>query len=147
MESRKGTAESRWGWSGVEIVRESSSAKDQLRSAVDLLPYMVSSADQIVEQLLALGARYHRYLHQDEFGPKRAEQLAALRDVVQKLDLIIAQLTKSDDACETLSHCLATAALRPSSTQFDDAALEQLYEAAVDAIRRLSPVGDAAVHL
>jgi hypothetical protein len=97
MDGRKGTAEPRRGWSGAEIIRVPSSAKDQLSSAVALLPAMHSSPDQIVDQLLALGERYHRYLHQDEFGPKRAEKLAALHDVVQKLDLLIAQFARLSD--------------------------------------------------
>ena len=98
---------------GAEIVREPSSAKDQLNSAIALLPFSVSSADQITEQLLAFGARYHRYLHQDKFGPKRAEQLAALRDIAQKLDLIIAQLAQlPDQAHEALFNCLASGRAR-----------------------------------
>jgi hypothetical protein len=106
---------------------------------------MVSSADHIVEQLLAYGGIYHRYLHQDEFGPKRAEQLAALRDQLRILDLLIAQLAiLPNRAREVLSNFLANKPPLPSVEQFDIAALEQLYEAAVDAKQRLLPHGDAA---
>ena len=33
----------------------------------------------MARELRDLGGRYHRYLHQDEFGPSRAERMAALR--------------------------------------------------------------------
>jgi hypothetical protein len=110
--SRKGTAEPRWGWSGANIVCEPSENKDRLFSAVALLPSTNTSIDQIVDQLLALGGRYHRYLHQDEFGPWRAEQLAALRDVIQTLNQLISQLADlTDSARETLCRCLANPTL------------------------------------
>jgi hypothetical protein len=122
------------GWSGAAIIREPTWAKDQLNSASVLLPGIHSSPDQIVDQLLALGGRYHRYLHQDEFGPKRGEQIAALRDQLRILDLLIARLAiLPGRAREVLSNFLASKPPLPSAAQFDITALEQLYEASFDA--------------
>jgi hypothetical protein len=42
--------------------------------------------------LRALGGRYHRYLHQDEFGPSRAERMAGLRALVGQLHLLLSLL-------------------------------------------------------
>jgi hypothetical protein len=36
--------------------------------------------------LLQFGARYHRYVQQDELGPSRAERMAALRALLDRLD-------------------------------------------------------------
>jgi hypothetical protein len=54
-----------------------------------LLPRQSSSREQPVGKLLALGGRYHRYLHQDEFGPTRAERSAALRSFSTSLDALL----------------------------------------------------------
>ena len=43
-------------------------------------------------ELRDLGGRYHRYLHQDEFGPTRAERMAALRSLLKQLDLLSSRL-------------------------------------------------------
>ena len=40
----------------------------------------------IVMELRALGGKYHRYLHQDELGPSRAERMAALRVLISRFD-------------------------------------------------------------
>ena len=82
----------RWGWSGVgKIVRPPSSEAD-LKRVIDLLPSLQSPVDGIVAELQALGERYHRYLHQDEFGPTRAEQLQALRDTLVPFDELVSRL-------------------------------------------------------
>ena len=51
-------------------------------SDIDLrapLPDHRSPIEEIVVALRDLGGRYQRYVHQDEFGPTRAERMAALR--------------------------------------------------------------------
>src|SRR6266446_7702972 len=69
---RRGTAEPRWGWSGVApLTGPQLSASDI--DLPGLLPGHQSSDAQIIRTLCDLGAKYHRYLHQDEFGPTRAE--------------------------------------------------------------------------
>ncbi len=57
-----------------------------------LLPGHHSPIEQIVLSLRDLGGRYHRYLHQDELGPTRAERMAALRLLLDQSDLLSAQL-------------------------------------------------------
>jgi hypothetical protein len=57
-----------------------------------LLPGHHSPIEQIVLELRDLGGRYRRYLHQDEFGPTRAERMAALRLLLDQLDLLMSRL-------------------------------------------------------
>src|SRR5712671_959740 len=88
---QQGRAEPRWGWSGVApltVVQLSASDIDLQR----LLPGHQSSDAQIVQALCVLGARYHRYLHQDELGPTRAERMAALRSLLEQFDFLISLL-------------------------------------------------------
>ena len=89
---QKNAARPRWGWSGVrEIVRPLWSERE-LRRVAGLLPRRRSSIDHIVAELHAIGDRYHRNLHQDEFGPTRAERMQALRDLVARLDVLSSRL-------------------------------------------------------
>jgi hypothetical protein len=68
------------GWSGVgKIVPPS---KAELMRIIGLLPSLRSRVEDILAELQALGGRYHRYLHQDEFGPTRAQRMQALRDAL-----------------------------------------------------------------
>src|SRR5271167_541860 len=88
---RQGTDEPRWGWSGVAprtAMRLSTSDID-LRA---LLPGYHSPIEQIVLSLRDLGGKYHRYLHQDELGPIRAERMAALRLLLDQLNLLSPRL-------------------------------------------------------
>lgn len=88
---RRGTAAPRSGWSGVaRLTPAQLSASDIDLEA--LLPGHHSPVDQIVLVLCDLGGRYHRYLHQDEFGPTRAERMAALRELLDHLDLLLSRL-------------------------------------------------------
>jgi hypothetical protein len=48
--------------------------------------------DSIVSELLDFAAHYHANLHQDEFGPTRAERTAALRTLLHDLDAVISHL-------------------------------------------------------
>jgi cell fate (sporulation/competence/biofilm development) regulator YlbF (YheA/YmcA/DUF963 family) len=57
-----------------------------------LLPGHHSPIEQVVFELRDLGGRYHRYLHEDEFGPTRAERMAALRSLLKQLDLLSSRL-------------------------------------------------------
>jgi hypothetical protein len=71
-------AQPRWGWSGVSKLTR----RDQERHVEHLaamLPATKSSRAEVVTQLVKLRARFHGWLHQDEFGPRRGEQTAALR--------------------------------------------------------------------
>jgi len=41
---------------------------------------------------LVIGSRHHRNLHQDEFGPTRAERMQALRDLLDRLEVLSSRL-------------------------------------------------------
>jgi hypothetical protein len=79
------------GWSGVAPRTAAQLSASDIDLAA-LLPGHRSPIEQIVLELGDLGGRYHRYLHQDEFGPTRAERMAALRSVLDRLDLLLSQL-------------------------------------------------------
>ena len=66
-----------WWWSGVETLNFSE--QTNLRPLLAMLPAKQSSDDQILASLADLRARFQRWLHQDEFGPTRRQQTAALR--------------------------------------------------------------------
>src|ERR1700756_550308 len=88
---RQGTGKPRWGWSGVApLTGPQLSASDI--DLPSLLPGHQSSDTQIVLELCDLGARYWRYLHQDEFGPTRAERMAALRSLLEQFDVLMLRL-------------------------------------------------------
>ncbi len=57
-----------------------------------LLPEHHSPTGQLAAALSDAGERYRRYLHQDEFGPTRAERMAALRSLLDCLDLLSSRL-------------------------------------------------------
>jgi hypothetical protein len=67
--------------------------EEALEGVLNLLPISRSWPGQLEIKLARLGARYDRYRHQDEEGPTRAEQMAALRALLNGL--------------ESLSSCLA----------------------------------------
>jgi hypothetical protein len=88
---RRGTARPRWGWSGAapRTAAQLSASDIDLET---LLPDHQSPIEQIALALCDLGSRYHRYLHQVELGPTRAERIAALRSLLDQLDLLLSQL-------------------------------------------------------
>ena len=88
---RRGTAEPRWGWSGVAPLAAAELSASDIDLGV-LLPGHRSPIEQILLELGEFGRRYHRYLHQDEFGPTRAERMAALRLLLDQLDLLVSRL-------------------------------------------------------
>jgi hypothetical protein len=88
----RGTGIPRWDWSGVAILDKPKVSDDRLRSLRDLLPARKSSDEQLFEFLKDCGARFARRLHQDEFGPTRADQIAAITTVLQALDKVALRL-------------------------------------------------------
>src|SRR6267378_1817745 len=77
--SRKvGSAQQRRGWSGVSRLTRPDQ-KSHLRQLVATLPQTKSGDAAVLACLADLRARFHGWLHQDEFGPSRGEQTAALR--------------------------------------------------------------------
>jgi hypothetical protein len=89
---QKNAASPRWGWSGVREIVPPVWSEAELRRVANLLPSRQSSIDNIVAELHAIGGRYHRNLHQDEFGPTRAERMQALRDLLVRLGVLSSRL-------------------------------------------------------
>jgi hypothetical protein len=88
---RRGTAEPRWRWSGVAPLTAAQLSLSDM-DLETLLPDHQSPIARIVLALRDLGRKYHRYLHQDELGPTRAERMAALRLLLDQLGLLLSQL-------------------------------------------------------
>lgn len=139
-----------WGWGGVAEVLTPRRARQKLRSAADFLPSRKSSLELIVAELLELGAKYLRYLHQDEFGPTRAERMAALRALLEQANALYSKLDKLPRHLHfQLSRQLAlnkSSCVDPiwGSYAGDERALEVLYEAAGDV--RLELIRAQATH-
>ena len=89
---QKNAARPRWGWSGAREIVPPLWSEAELRRVAGLLPSRQSSIENIVAELHAIGGRYHRNLHQDEFGPTRAERMQALRDLLVRLGVLSSRL-------------------------------------------------------
>jgi hypothetical protein len=89
---QKNAACPRWGWSGAREIVPPLWSEAELRRVAGLLPSRQSSIENIVAELHAIGGRYHRNLHQDEFGPTRAERMQALRDLLVRLGVLSSRL-------------------------------------------------------
>jgi len=140
------------GWSGVASCTAAQLSASDIDLGV-LLPGHHSPIEEIVLELGDLGGRYHRYLHQDEFGPTRAERMAALRLVLDQLDLLLSQLNGLPGYLRLrLSRHLACScgsverAIDRIQAHRDDAeAVQQVGEAAADERSKMdaSATGDA----
>jgi hypothetical protein len=105
-----------------------------------LLPGHQSPSEEIVLELRDLGGRYHRYLHQDELGPTRAERMAALRSLLDQLVLLMSRLNGLPRyLCLRLSRRLASGcgSVERDIDRFqaycnDEEAIQQVGEAASD---------------
>ena len=71
-------AQPRWGWSGAAEMRYPIGLEETLGEALNLLPTVRSSRDDLTNELVSLAARYGHYWHQDENGPTRAEQMGGM---------------------------------------------------------------------
>ena len=89
---QKNAASPRWGWSGVREIVPPLWSEAELRRVAGLLPSRQTSIENIVAELHFIGGRYHRNLHQDEFGPTRAERMQALRDLLVRLGVLSSRL-------------------------------------------------------
>src|SRR6516162_10806100 len=119
-----------WWWSGVETLNFSE--QTSLRPLMAMLPAKQSSDDQILASLVDLRARFQRWLHQDEFGPTRRQQTAALRALKKSIHTLQQRLAKgAPSQRETFD-----AVLR-SGGDCSAATLERIYEAASDLERDL----------
>jgi hypothetical protein len=141
-------AQPRWCWSGAETLT-GRLGKRKLALAARLLPRRQSSVKSLVRELLDLGAKYRRYLHQDEFGPTGAERMAAIRQLLQHLNCLSSELDNLPEHLHLQLHGRLVLRERsfPSSIAFQPAdqeeiLLEALYEAAVDLTLALGPDQD-----
>src|ERR1700754_3708884 len=89
---KAGTTQPRWGWSGVSELKRPD--RELHLQVVAMLPTMKSSDAQVLGQLAELGVRFPGWLHQDEFGPGRGEQTAALRAHIKFVCELCRQLKK-----------------------------------------------------
>ena len=136
---RQGKAEPRWCWSGVAPVAAGRLSASDIDLHI-LLPDHRSPIEEIVLALRALGGRYQRYLNQDDFGPTRAERMAALRQLRNRLELLLSRLHRLPvDLRLRLSEQLARDAtpVEPDIDNFqayrsDVAAVQQIGEAALE---------------
>jgi hypothetical protein len=92
VEKRRSTAQPKWCWSGMSKIPSLHELRNRVRVIVERMPVEASRVELIISEVLDLGARYHRYLHQVEFGPCRAERLAALRQLVMQIDNLLKAL-------------------------------------------------------
>src|ERR1700722_11034453 len=76
-----------------------------------MLPATKSSRADVVTQLVDLRARFHGWLHQDEFGPGRGEQTATLREHIK----FVRELCQRLDRGKSRSRDRLDAALRSSN--------------------------------
>jgi hypothetical protein len=105
-----------------------SSGQDaHLRDLVALLPVKKCSDEQIVDYLADLRGRFHRWLHQDEFGPNRREQTASLRALMKSFQTLQRQLTKGS----ALRKSQLDAALRSRNDPSSEVP-QAIYESAID---------------
>src|SRR5262245_8487517 len=114
---RRGTARARWGFDGIAAIVAPQWAQAKLQAAARQLPKRRRPIKAIVAELLDIGGRYHRYLHQDEFGPSRAERMAALREILEHLCRLGAYLRNlPTDLRSPLGESLCDFAAEPAET-------------------------------
>jgi hypothetical protein len=89
----------RRGWSGITVLPSGDQAFDKV---LKLLPSKKSASEALVAQLANLKARIHGWLHQDEFGPSRGEQTAAMRALMQSSRTLCGLLQKPASNARTL---------------------------------------------
>ena len=123
-----------WSWSGAEALNFSE--QTDLRPLLAMLAAKQSSDEQILAFLVDLRARFQRWLHQDEFGPTRRQQTAALSALKKSLQTLQRQLVKGAPS----QRQQLDATLRSASDGLS-ATLERIYEAAGDFERDLRIAG------
>jgi len=98
-----------WLWSGVAAGPDLSSNRGQVSAAIDRLPRTRSARESLEDHILQLGAEFFRNLHQEEFGPTRADRSAGLKLLATPLTSTLRQLGDSPNAIhEQLNAALAT---------------------------------------
>jgi hypothetical protein len=120
------TAKPLWSWTGAAKLNFCGQ-ESHLRDLIATLPARTSSDEQILKYLVDLRAHFQRYLHQDEFGPNRREQTAALRALTRSLRTLQRQLKKISPLTREQLDATLRGTDDPSTP-----ALQAVYEAADD---------------
>jgi hypothetical protein len=148
---QRGTARARWEFDGVAEIVAPRWAEAELQAVAGLLPKYARPIEATIADLLDIGGRYHRRLHQDEFGPTRAERMAALREILDHLGQLGAHLgdLPSDLRSALLENQCDFAAEPPEIDLFESylagqTVIEALFEAATDFGHALARTGKAA---
>jgi len=129
-----------WSWSGAEALNFSE--QTDLRPLLAMLAAKQSSDEQILAFLVDLRARFQRWLHQDEFGPTRRQQTAALSALKKSLQTLQRQLAKgAPPQRQQFDATLRSGGDRSAAT------LERIYEAAGDFERDLRIAGASNRHI
>jgi hypothetical protein len=116
----------RWFWTGV-MPLDGMGDDSRLRELVAMLPARKSSDREILGYLVDLGARFRRWMLQDEFGPDRGEQTAALRVLMKSCRALQKHLLQRSSTFKASLDATLRAGNNPNSL-----VLEALYEAAGD---------------
>ena len=116
----------RWYWSGV-MPLDGMEDDSRLRELVAMLPARKSSDREILTYLVDLRARFLRWMHQDEFGPDRGEQTAALRALMKSCRALQKHLLQRSSTFKAPLDATLRARNNPNSL-----VLEAFYEAAGD---------------
>jgi hypothetical protein len=111
---KAGPGQPRWGWSGVSRLNQHDQ-ESNLQQLVAMLPAKKSGDTAILAQLVELRARFHGWLHQDEFGPSRGEQTAALRRLLTTVGKSCEQLKKGSVRSRARLDAGLRSAIDPSS--------------------------------
>jgi hypothetical protein len=99
----------------------------RLRELVAMLPVRKSSDREILGYLVDLGARFRRWMLQDEFGPDRGEQTAALRVLMKSCRALQKHFLQRSSTFKAALDATLRARNNPNSL-----VLEALYEAVGD---------------
>ena len=115
------------GWSGVEKL-DLEFPRAELAGLIEFIPITTAlnqmeaqnRSEQLFDHLIELRARFHRNLHQDEFGPRRADQVEGLRSLLVKCQEL-AQLA-DDEALDQIAGLLDSVDANAIGELFDNAA-------------------------
>jgi hypothetical protein len=116
----------RWFWTGVNPL-EGMEDDSRLRELVAMLPARKSSDREILAYLVDLRAHFRRWMHQDESGPDRGEQTAALRALMKSCRALQKHLLQRSSTFKAPLDATLRARSNPNSL-----VLEAFYEAAGD---------------
>jgi hypothetical protein len=116
----------RWLWTGV-MPLDGMGDDSRLRELVAMLRARKSSDREILAYLVDLRARFRRWMHQDEFGPDRGEQTAALRALMKSCRALQKHLLQRSSTFKAPLDATLRARNNPNSL-----VLEAFYEAAGD---------------